>query len=84
TGFSILLYALEKPVFVIDVYTRRLLSRHHILDYKASYDDYQALFHREMDEDIQVFNEYHALIVRVGKDFCKPTPRCRECPLCCP
>lgn len=81
TADSILLYALNKPVFVIDAYTRRILSRHRIMDYKASYDEYQRLFHEELDEDISLFNEYHALFVRLGKEFCKPKPRCNSCPL---
>lgn len=81
TADSILLYALDKPVFVIDSYTKRVLSRHKILDYNASYEEYQTLFHKELDEDIQLFNEYHALFVRVGKDYCKPKPLCEHCPL---
>lgn len=81
TADSILLYALSKPVFVIDVYTRRILSRHNIKDYNASYEEYQNLFHREIDENIQLFNEYHALFVRLGKDYCKPKPLCEDCPL---
>jgi endonuclease-3 related protein len=78
---SILLYALGKPVFVIDAYTKRVLSRHGILNYNASYDEHQSLFHYCLDEDIQLFNEYHALFVRVGKDYCRPKPMCEECPL---
>jgi endonuclease-3 related protein len=81
TADSILLYALDKPVFVIDAYTKRVLSRHKILDYNASYEEYQTLFHKELDENIQLFNEYHALFVRVGKDYCKPKPLCEKCPL---
>jgi len=81
TADSILLYALDKPVFVIDAYTRRILSRHRIIDYNSSYDEYQMLFHKELDEDVQLFNEYHALFVRLGKDYCKPTPLCEKCPL---
>lgn len=81
TADSILLYALNKPVFVVDAYTRRVLSRHGIMGYKAAYDDYQRLFHKELDEDVALFNEYHALIVRVGKDFCRSIPKCEKCPL---
>jgi len=81
TADSILLYALDKPVFVIDAYTKRVMSRHGIIDYKASYDEYQQLFHQVLDEDTKLFNEYHALLVRVGKDYCKPRPRCPNCPL---
>ena len=82
TADSILLYALDKPVFVIDAYTKRVLSRHGIMDYKDSYDTFQKLFHSTLKKDIQMFNEYHALFVRVGKTFCKQQkPLCDECPL---
>lgn len=81
TADSILLYALDKPVFVIDAYTRRVLSRHGIMDYNASYEEYQGLFHQELDEDVPLFNEFHALFVRLGKDFCRPKPKCEGCPL---
>jgi endonuclease-3 related protein len=81
TADSIILYALNKPVFVVDAYTKRVFSRHGIMDQKASYDDYQRLFYKELDEDVKIFNEYHALLVRVAKDFCKSKPKCEECPL---
>lgn len=81
TADSILLYALGKPVFVIDAYTKRVLARHGIMDYDDTYDEYQTLFHRALDQDVQLFNEYHALFVMVGKDYCKPEPKCEECPL---
>jgi len=82
TADSILLYALEKPVFVIDAYTKRVLSRHHILDEKRSYDEFQALFHSTLKKDERLFNEYHALFVKLGKTFCrKSEPLCDICPL---
>jgi endonuclease-3 related protein len=81
TADSILLYALNMPVFVIDAYTKRIFSRHGVMNYNATYDEYQSLFHKELDEDVKIFNEYHALIVRVAKDFCKPKPKCEGCPL---
>ncbi|MDI6801702.1 MAG: endonuclease III domain-containing protein [Thermodesulfovibrionales bacterium] len=81
TADSILLYALSKPVFVIDAYTKRVLSRHGIMEYNSSYEEYQDLFHREFNEDVEMFNEYHALFVRVGKDYCRPKPTCVGCPL---
>jgi endonuclease-3 related protein len=82
TADSILLYALGKPVFVVDAYTKRVLSRHGIMDYKDSYDAFQELFHSSLKRDVQLFNEYHALFVRVGKTFCKrQKPICDECPL---
>jgi endonuclease III related protein len=81
TADSILLYALERPVFVIDAYTKRVMSRHGVLDAGASYEEYQSFFHLYMESDTAVFNEYHALIVSVGRDFCRPRPRCEGCPL---
>jgi len=81
TADSILLYALDKPIFVIDAYTKRILSRHGIMETSASYEAYQQLFHNTFDKDVTLFNEYHALLVRVGKDYCKPEPKCAGCPL---
>ena len=81
TADSILLYALDKPIFVIDAYTKRVLSRHNILGHDEAYEKFQELFHSALKKDVKLFNEYHALFVRVGKTFCKPTPRCEECPL---
>lgn len=81
TADSILLYALGKPMFVIDAYTKRVMSRHGVLNHGASYDTYQQMFHKLLVNDIALFNEYHALLVRVGKDYCRPKPRCRNCPL---
>ncbi|MBI4685161.1 MAG: endonuclease III domain-containing protein [Nitrospirae bacterium] len=81
TADSILLFALAKPIFVIDAYTKRVLSRHDILDHDESYDKFQELFHSSLKKDVKLFNEYHALFVRVGKTFCKTKPVCGECPL---
>src|SRR4030065_1645653 len=67
TADSILLYALGKPFFVTDAYTKRVLSRHNILDHNASYDEFQGLFHSKLRENISLFNEYHALFVRLAK-----------------
>ena len=81
TADSILLYGVRKPVFVIDAYTNRILSRHGILSEKVSYDEAQRLFMDHLPHDEKLFNEYHALIVRVGKTLCKKTPKCGICPL---
>ena len=81
TADSIMLYALEKPVFVIDAYTKRVLSRHNILDHNASYDAFQGLFHSKLRENISLFNEYHALFVRLAKENCRTKPLCTGCPL---
>ncbi|MFH0809566.1 MAG: endonuclease III domain-containing protein [Pseudomonadota bacterium] len=82
TADSILLYALGRPVFVVDAYTRRVLSRHGLVGDDAGYDEIQALFMENLDPDATVFNEYHALIVRLAKEHCaKRSPGCAGCPL---
>ncbi|MBM4128586.1 MAG: endonuclease III domain-containing protein [Nitrospira sp.] len=81
TADSILLYALEKPVFVIDAYTKRILSRHNIVRHDESYECIQYLFHSALKRDVKLFNEYHALFVRLGKTYCLKKPKCPGCPL---
>lgn len=81
TADSILLYALDRPVFVVDLYTKRLLTRHRILEPQPSYEVIQGLFHRLLPKSLKMYNEYHALIVRVGHEHCRKTPQCRGCPL---
>jgi endonuclease-3 related protein len=81
TADSILLYALDKPVFVIDAYTKRVLSRHNIIRYDESYERIQDLFHTTLKRDTELFNEYHALFVRLGKTYCRKKPMCVGCPL---
>ncbi|MGD0077873.1 MAG: endonuclease III domain-containing protein [Sedimentisphaerales bacterium] len=81
TADSVLLYALNRPVFVVDAYTKRILSRHHLIDFNAEYEQIRAIFESNLPADIKLFNEYHALLVHTGKEFCKPTPRCPDCPL---
>lgn len=82
TADSILLYALDKPIFVVDAYTKRILSRHNILDNHADYHKVQELFMNNLPKKTRLFNEYHALLVRAGKEFCKKkSPDCGKCPL---
>ncbi len=81
TADSILLYALEKPSFVIDVYTKRVLQRHGVVTENATYHEMQELFHNSLTTDVAHYNEYHALFVMAGKEFCKPKPKCGICPL---
>ncbi len=81
TADSILLYALEKPVFVIDAYTKRVLSHHGIIAHGASYDSFQKLFHTNLENSVRLFNEYHALLVRVAKEHCRTKTICAACPL---
>jgi endonuclease-3 related protein len=81
TADSILLYGLQKPIFVVDAYTRRIFSRHGIVPEKASYDAIQNLFMVHPPHDGRLFNEYHALLVHLGKNVCKKIPECGRCPL---
>lgn len=81
TADAILLYALDKPVFVIDKYTHRLVSRLANNDMAFNYDALQNSFINSLDENLLVFQEYHALIVVQAKEFCKKTPDCTGCPL---
>ena len=81
TADSILLYALEKPVFVIDAYTKRILSRHILMEYDKSYEEFQKIFHSSLKRDVKFFNEYHALFVRLGKTYCRKKPICKGCPI---
>ncbi len=78
---SILLYAGNRPTFVCDAYTRRLLTRHGLIDEGATYEAMRALFMDHLPEEVALYNEYHALIVRTGYHHCKPRPRCERCPL---
>jgi len=82
TADTILLYAGHKPVFVIDTYTYRVLSRHGLVPEYTTYEEIQELFTDTIPEDTAVYNEYHALLVRVGKEYCrKRSPACDGCPL---
>ncbi len=81
TADSMLLYAGGHPVFVVDAYTRRFLIRHGWLREGASYDETAEVFTRRLPRDAALFNEFHALIVALGKQYCRATPRCDACPL---
>lgn len=83
TADSILLYALDRPIFVVDAYTARIAVRHGLVEAGADYDQLQGLFQSNLPEDVQLFNEYHALLVRLGKEFCRPQARCSGCPIEC-
>lgn len=80
TADSILLYAAGRPVFVVDAYTRRALLRHRWIAPEASYDDVARFFTTRLPRDTALFNEYHALIVRLGKTTCRTRPQCEICP----
>lgn len=81
TADSILLYALNREVFVVDAYTGRVAIRHGLIEPEADYEQLRELFQSNLPQDVQLFNEYHALLVRAGKEFCKPKARCAGCPL---
>lgn len=81
TADSILLYAGNKPIFVVDSYTRRILQRHNIIDDNPGYGEIQKLFMTHLPNNTRLFNQFHALIVNTGKRFCKRTPQCQGCPL---
>jgi len=81
TADSILLYAANKPVFVIDAYTRRIIDRLGLTPEGNKYSDYQRLFMDNLPPEINLFNEYHALLVAQGKYFCKKKPECVGCSL---
>jgi endonuclease-3 related protein len=81
TADSIILYAAKKPVFVIDAYTHRILSRHNLIEEQVTYDELQSLFMDNLPEETILFNEFHALIVITGKEYCRRNPKCDICPL---
>jgi endonuclease-3 related protein len=81
TADSILLYAGGKPIFVVDAYTKRILLRHKVISPRACYSEIQELFMNNLKADVKMFNEYHALLVYIGKYYCKRVPQCRSCPL---
>lgn len=81
TADSILLYALGRPVFVVDAYTARITVRHGLIEPDADYEQLRELFESNLPQDTQLYNEYHALLVRAGKEFCRPKARCAGCPL---
>jgi endonuclease-3 related protein len=81
TADSMLLYAGGRPVFVVDAYTRRILTRHGIIDGNLPYGDIQHLFMNHVPRDAGLYNQYHAMIVETGKRYCRTEPRCGDCPL---
>lgn len=82
TADCILLYALDKPSFVVDAYTARIMSRHGLLPEDAAYDELRCFFMDVLEPDTALYNEYHALLVRTGNTWCKKkAPLCHECPL---
>ena len=81
TADSILLYAGNRPTFVVDTYTKRILCRHRLMPQEASYDEVRFFFMDCLEPDVAMFNEYHALLVHLGHTFCsKRNPKCKACP----
>lgn len=81
TADSILLYALNRPIFVVDAYTKRFLKNHRLWNGDSKYDDIQHYFMSNLPPDTYLFNEFHALIVYLCQKYCKKIPYCSSCPL---
>lgn len=81
TADSIILYAAKRPVFVVDAYSHRILNRHGMVDDQVEYHELQACFMEHLPADVPLYNEFHALLVRTGKVYCKKKPLCDRCPL---
>lgn len=81
TADSILLYALQRPVFVVDAYTARIAARHNLIDPPFDYNQLQELFESSLPREVKLFNEYHALLVKLGKEYCRKKANCAGCPL---
>ncbi|MHC4197730.1 MAG: endonuclease III domain-containing protein [Planctomycetota bacterium] len=82
TADSILLYAGGMPSFVVDAYTYRILLRHQLILEESDYNEIKSFFEDNLPQDVDQYNEYHALLVQVGKNYCKPRePACEKCPL---
>jgi endonuclease-3 related protein len=81
TADSILLYALGRPVFVVDAYTRRILSRYGLIAGNEPYEHLRLTFESSLPHRPKLYNEYHALLVRLAKASCRSMPVCDSCPL---
>ena len=81
TADSILLYALHKPTFVVDAYTFRILSRHGLVTEPCGYEELRQFFMDRLPVEVPLYQEFHALLVRLAKEFCRPQPQCAGCPL---
>ncbi|MCK4999427.1 MAG: hypothetical protein KAS23_07825, partial [Anaerohalosphaera sp.] len=81
TADSILLYAYNREVFVVDTYTCRIFFRHLLIEPEGGYEQVRYFFESSLPDDSDLFNEYHALLVQAGKEYCKPKAKCNGCPL---
>lgn len=82
TADSILLYAFSRPIFVVDAYTKRFVERKKLF-YSLEYHKVQQFFMHNLPQDVELYKEYHALIVKLAKTFCRKKPNCKECPIRC-
>ncbi|MFW6188826.1 MAG: endonuclease III domain-containing protein [Planctomycetota bacterium] len=80
TADSILLYALERPTFVVDTYTKRVTARHQLVDPQCGYYELKQLFEANLPRELELYEDYHAQLVELGKRYCRPRPRCENCP----
>ena len=81
TADSIILYALEKTTFVVDTYTCRILVRHGFIEAECGYEEVKDFCENHLPFELELYNEFHALLVAVGKHHCKVQPQCSNCPL---
>ena len=81
TADSILLYALNMPIFVVDAYTRRIFSRHGFIEHKCNYERLRTFFEEVLEPDAVFYGEFHALLCLLGAQFCKKKPICCDCPV---
>jgi endonuclease-3 related protein len=81
TADSILLYAAEKPTFVVDAYTLRIFARHGWVEFDTDYHTLKEYLESGLQRDVQLYNEFHALLVRLGHEHCRKRPKCEGCPL---
>ncbi|RLI90859.1 MAG: endonuclease III domain-containing protein [Candidatus Altiarchaeales archaeon] len=81
TADSIILYAANKPTFVIDAYTKRIMSRLGLVNEDTTYSDLKKFFELQLPGDLEIYKEFHALLVELGKNYCKTKPLCGKCPI---
>ena len=81
TADSMLLYALERPTFVVDTYTMRMAVRHGLVDPECGYHELKDLFESHLPQELELYKDYHAQLVELGKRYCRPAPLCGQCPL---
>jgi endonuclease-3 related protein len=81
TADSIVLYATDKLSFVVDAYTKRIFSRLGVIETNTSYAGIKEYFEKNLPRDLKIYKEFHALIVKLGKIYCKAKPLCNDCPI---